>query len=211
MICLKDLVAYLNKKIPSEKDDPLFYSKPETYPLSLVSKQIRTVYEKVIKSSGEGNVQLFYEGTIVLMTKLLSENSPDMGCKIFLQLLGQMYPEMTLLYINKFISLKNSYQNKKSIGLSLLWVFSQSGKKNLTIGLNVWHEVMAPMLESKTYAFHVIKILKELIIVHQDNNALTEEMFIDIVDDFYAGKYNLVPTLSKEISSCIKILTVSFK
>lgn len=141
------------------------------------------------------------------MTKCLSEGTPDIGCKIFLKLLAQMYPEMMPLFINKYISLKNSYQNKKTIGLSLIWVYSQVGKYNLTIGLNIWHEVMAPMLESRTYAFHVVKLLKEMIAIH--SNAITEEIYMNIVDDFYSGKYNVVSSLSKEVSSCIDTFTVS--
>lgn len=209
LIWLKDLVAYVNATIPQEKSDPTFQSSPETYPLSLISKPIRAIFEKVIKSGGPQNIQLFYEGTLLLMVKNMSNESPDMGSKIFLQLLAQMYPEITTLNIEKHITLRNSYQNKKNIGLALLWALSQGAKKDLGVGLTVWHEVMAPMLESRIYASHVMKILKKTLSACKNVNSLSQYLFLAIVEDLYSGKINISNAVEKEIRECGELLKVS--
>ncbi|XP_014296425.1 transmembrane protein 214-A [Microplitis demolitor] len=207
LIWLKDLVSYLNANI-SEKEEITPATKPDTYPLSLVTKAVRSSFEKVIKSAGIQTAQLFYENTLLLMAKNMAFGSSDIGCKIFIQLLGNMYPDMTCSNIEKLTSLRNSYQNKKSIGLAILWALSQGGKKNLTVGLTLWHEVMASMLESRNYAYHVTKILKELFNIHSKNisNNLTADMYLNIVDDFCSGKINIHASLSKEISNCLQLL-----
>lgn len=209
LIWLKDLVAYVNANIIPEKSDAVFSNKPDTYPLSLITKAVRTTFEKVIKSAGMQNVQLFYEGTLLLMTKNMANGLSEIGCKIFLQLLAQMYPEITCANIEKHISLRNSYQNKKPIGLSLLWVLSQGGKKNLNVGLKLWHEVMAPMLESRNYAQYVMKILNELLDVHKNVNSLSTDMYRNIIDDLCSGKINIPISLGKEINHSLETLRVS--
>lgn len=210
LIWLKDLVSYLDAKVPAEKDDPAFQSKPDTYPLSLVSKAIRLTLEKTIKLAGPQNAQLCWEGTLTTMVRNISNGSPDIGCKIFLQLLAQTNPEMTISNIPKLASLRNSYQNKKPIGLSLLWAFAQSGKKNPVVGLTIWHEIMAPMLESRSYAAYVVKVLKELLSVTKNVNNLTTEIFFNILDDMYSGKINVPSSLENEISACMQNLRVSW-
>ncbi|XP_074113094.1 transmembrane protein 214 [Cotesia typhae] len=207
LIWLKDLVAYLNGNI-SEKEEITPATKPDTYPLSLITKAVRTSFEKVIKSVGIQTAQLFYENTLLLMAKNMAFGSSSIGCKIFIQLLAYMHPEITCANIEKLISLRNSYQNKKSIGLAILWALGQGGKKNLTVGLTLWHEVMASMLESRNYAYHVTKILREMFTIHSKNinNSLTTDMYLNIVDDFCSGKINIHTSLSKEISSCLQFL-----
>ncbi|KAK0088175.1 hypothetical protein PV325_012842 [Microctonus aethiopoides] len=206
LIWLKDLVAYVNANIIPEKSDAVFSNKPDTYPLSLITKAVRTTFEKVIKSAGMQNVQLFYEGTLLLMTKNMANGLSEIGCKIFLQLLAQMYPEITCANVEKHISLRNSYQNKKPIGLSLLWVLSQGGKKNLDVGLKLWHEVMAPMLESRNYAQYVMKILNEILDAHKNVNSLSTDMYRNIIDDLCSGKINIPTSLGKEINHSLETL-----
>ncbi|XP_063977135.1 transmembrane protein 214 [Diachasmimorpha longicaudata] len=212
LIWLKDLVAYVNATVSQEKSPSTVQAISDTHPLSLIPKSIRTIFEKVIKSVGLQNIQMFYEGTLHLMVKNMSNDSPDMGSKIFLQLLGQMYPEITMSNIEKHIGLRNSYQNKKLIGFSLLWALSQPGYKNLGVGLTLWHEVMAPMLESKTYANYVMQILKNTLSTHTNSNNLTQPMFIQIFDDLYSGKINISTSVEREIRECGELLkTVAMK
>ncbi|XP_011310614.1 transmembrane protein 214-A [Fopius arisanus] len=209
LIWLKDLVAYVNRTITQDNPDFIFQSTSDTYPLSLIPKSIRTIFERVIKGAGAQNVQLFYEGTLLLMVKNMSNESPDMGSKIFLQLLAQIYPEITALNIEKHISLRNSYQNKKSIGFALLWALSQGGKKNPGVGLALWHEVMAPMLESRIYASYVLKILRKILANCKNPNNLTQQMLLEIIEDLYSGKINISNAVEKEIEECGELLKVA--
>lgn len=201
----------MNKKIPLEAIDPVFSDKPEDYPVSVVPKPIRVILEKAIEISGSQNVQLFYEFNLTAMATDIVKSSPVVGYKIFIQLLARFNPEMTITSIPKLVTLRNSYQNRKPIGLSLLWAFSQSGKENLIVGLSVWHHVMAPMLEVKNYASYVSQILKDLI--SQNINAksidVKAEFYLNIVDDVISGKLNIGPVYVNEIRASIDKLRVS--
>lgn len=155
LIWLKDLAAFLNIKIPVDKEDVIFSGKSKDYPLSIIPKSISSILEKAIDMAGKQTVQLFYENTLTNMATDMVKGSPVFGHKIFLQLLAYINPEMTIVNISKLIRVKNSYQNRKNIGLSILWAISQAGRKNLAVGLKVWHEVMSPMLEIKSYCSYV--------------------------------------------------------
>lgn len=208
---LKELDAFLNLKIPINKEDVVFSGKPKDYPLSLVPKAISSILERVVEMTGQQTIQIFYENTLTAMATDMVKGVPVIGHKIFLQLLAHLNPEMTAANIPKLISIRNSYENRKNIGLSLLWTWSQAGRKNLAIGLKIWHEVMSPMLEIKGYANYVVQILNDLVFGHENAHNLSLDLYLHIIRDTYSQKFqNIQPTsLGKEISMSIDKLRVS--
>jgi hypothetical protein len=52
-----------------------------------------------------------------------------------LQLLAFQNPSITVSNIQKVTALRNSYQNRQSIGLTILWALGQGGMKDLQTGL----------------------------------------------------------------------------
>lgn len=136
---------------------------------------------------------------------------PVIGHKIFLQLLAHLNPDVTAANIPKLISIRNSYENRKNIGLSLLWAWSQAGKKKLAVGLKIWHEVMSPMLETKAYANYVVQILNDLVFGHDNVHDLSVDLYLDIIRDTYSQRFqNLQPaSLGKVVTASIDKLRVS--
>jgi hypothetical protein len=90
-------------------------------------------------------------------------NGPTMGFRIMLQCISFEFPEFTLKNIQKFIQHRNSYQNRQSLCLSILWVASQSGKRDLKSGINIWLELMFPVIGMRAYSKFVIDSLKILL------------------------------------------------
>lgn len=206
LIWLKDLAAFLNVKIPVDKEDAIFSGKPKDYPLSIVPKPISSTLEKAIEMAGKQTAQLFYENTLTTMATDMVKGSAAVGHKIFLQLLARINPEMTVANIPKLITVRNSYQNRKTIGLSLLWALSQGGRKNLAVGLKVWHEVMSPMLETKSYSSYVVQILNDLVFEHGNCYDLKPELYLDIVEDTCSGKLNIPANVGREINNSMEKL-----
>ncbi|XP_058803960.1 transmembrane protein 214-B [Phymastichus coffea] len=198
LVWLKSLVGFLNAKIPVEKDDPIFSGRPDGYPLSVVPKSLRVIFEKAIDAAGAQHACLFYEFILTAFTMEMTKNVPVVGYKIFVQLLAKYDPTLGMNNIPKLISMRNSYQNRKPIGLSLLWSYNQSGRENLTVGLTVWHEVIAPMLETKNYSSYVIQILGDLISWHSKDERLRPDLYFNIFDDFYSGKLNISSSVINE-------------
>ncbi|KAL2730047.1 transmembrane protein 214-A [Vespula maculifrons] len=212
LIWLKNLVAYLNIKIPIEKEDAIFSGKPKDYPLSIVPKSISSTMERAVTMAGQQTAQLFYEITLTTMATDIAKGTAVVGHKIFLQLLARVNPEMTIANISKLISVRNSYQNRKAIGLSLLWALSQAGEKDLAIGLKVWHEVMSPLLITKSYASYVVQILNDLVFGHENVQDLSPDLYLNIIEDTYLGKFNIPLTVGKEIDISIeKLRSILFK
>lgn len=50
-------------------------------------------------------------------------------------MLAKDYPEFCVASVAKSASLRNSYQNRPPIGLSLLWAFGQGGLTDFAVGL----------------------------------------------------------------------------
>ncbi|XP_076657105.1 transmembrane protein 214 [Halictus rubicundus] len=206
LIWLKDLAAFLNLKIPVDKEDAVFSGKPKDYPLSIVPKPIFSILDKAIEMAGKQTAQVFYENTLTAMATDMVKGSPVVGHKIFLQLLAHTNPEMVIASISKFIIVKNSYQNRKTIGLSLLWALSQAGRKDLIVGLKLWHEVMSPMLETKSYSSYVAQILNDLVFGHENVHDLKPELYFDIIEDTCSGKFNIPATVGRDVNNSIERL-----
>lgn len=191
LVWLKDLLAYLNMKIPIERDDPTFAGKASTYPTSIVPKALRMTLEKAIVLAGAENVQLFYEFVLMAMVTDSAKGVPVVGNKIFVQLLAKHNPKMAVANIAKLTTLRNSYQNRKNICLSLLWALQQSGFEDLSVGLKVWHEVMASLLEARSYSGHVVGIVNDILSHHEKNATLTSDLYLNIVEDVLSGSISV--------------------
>lgn len=57
------------------------------------------------------------------------------GHRLLLQILAKVYPEFCVASVPKSASLRNSYQNRPPIGLTLLWAFGQGGISEFTVGM----------------------------------------------------------------------------
>ncbi|XP_014227225.1 transmembrane protein 214-B [Trichogramma pretiosum] len=209
LLWLKNLGAYLNSKITIDKDDPMFTGKPDNYPLNLVPQALYSLCEKVIQDAGPATVKLFYEYIFTAITIEMGKGAPVVGYKILIQLLAKYDPKLSVSNIQKLINMRNSYQNRKPIGLTLLWCFNQGGKQNLSVGLKVWQEVMAPMMEAKSYCSNVMKILTELVKTHLSTEEnLQFDSYFSIYEAFFSGKYNLSQQVVKEGFEICKTLRV---
>ncbi|XP_011156608.1 transmembrane protein 214-A [Solenopsis invicta] len=211
---LKELDAFLNIKIPISKEDTIFSGNPKDYPLSLVPKAISSILERAVEMTGQQTIQIFYENTLTAMATDMVKGIPVIGHKIFLQLLAHLNPEMTAANISKLITIRNSYENRKNVGLSLLWAWSQAGQKNLAVGLKIWHELMSPMLETKGYASYVVQILNDLVFGHDNVHDLSLDLYLSIIMDTYSQKFqNIQPAnLGKDLSASIdKLRSILFR
>jgi TMEM214, C-terminal, caspase 4 activator len=78
-----------------------------------------------------------------------------LGYKVILQQIAKEEPSVCGNSLARSVMLRNSYQNKPQIGLTILWVLGQGGFHNVSVGLKVWHDIMLPVLDSKHYATFV--------------------------------------------------------
>lgn len=69
------------------------------------------------------------------MASDMSKDLPALGNKLFLQYIAVNEPSLVSLNINKYVTLKNSYQNRPNIGLSILWAVGHVGVKDFQCGL----------------------------------------------------------------------------
>lgn len=90
--------------------------------------------EKAVKEAGKENVQVFYDISLQAMATDMGKGLPALGHKLFIQLLLLGDPKIVITNLSKHITLRNSYQNRQAIGLSILWAVGQAGIKDFNIG-----------------------------------------------------------------------------
>lgn len=91
--------------------------------------------ERAISQAGKNNTQLFFDICLTSMASDMSKDLSALGNKIFLQYIAVNEPLLISENLNKYIILKNSYQNRPNIGLSILWSVGHVGIKNIQCGL----------------------------------------------------------------------------
>lgn len=97
------------------------------------------------------------------MTDDLSKNLPITGYKIMLQLIAIEWPSVCVKSLAKNAILRNSYQNRAPIGLTLLWALGQGGYRDAAVGLCVWQNIMVPVLEMKSYTRFVVEYVHRVL------------------------------------------------
>lgn len=68
------------------------------------------------------------------MASDMSKDLSALGNKIFLQYIALNEPKLVSENLNKYLTLKNSYQNRPNIGLSILWAIGHVGFNNFQCG-----------------------------------------------------------------------------
>uniref|UniRef100_A0A1S4H254 Transmembrane protein 214 n=2 Tax=Anopheles gambiae TaxID=7165 RepID=A0A1S4H254_ANOGA len=166
LMLLKALTGILNDKlrVDDAAADPLYSSKPTTYPYKTMPTALRTVIDECIGKANEENVKYFYDLTLSNLASDLNKGLPHLGHKVILQAIAMHYPSACVNNLARNAILRNSYQNRHNIGLSLLWALGQGGYNDLDVGLKVWQDIMVPVMELKNYnrftSDYVVRILR---------------------------------------------------
>ncbi|XP_056635637.1 transmembrane protein 214 [Diorhabda sublineata] len=202
IVWLKELLQYLNQKVPIESHDPVFSTKPINYPLSVVPSGLNAIIQKVLKEAGKSNIQLFFDICLTSLATEMSKGLPATGYKIFLQYISLQEPTLVMTSIQKHVNLRNSYQNRPNIGLSILWGISHVGYKNFSSGLLVFQDLFLPLLEMKHYSRYVLTYLINLLKINKEKPLSLDELLL-ILNVVYNNKKNMPNDLIQELTAIV--------
>lgn len=155
--------------------------------------------ERATKEAGKSNVQTFFNISLTAMATDMSRGSPALGHKLLLQYIAASDPKSAAANLANCVSLRNSYQNRPPIGLSILWAMGQVGVKDLQLGLKVFDELMLPLVELKNYSRYVIEYLVRLLGRHKEA-AVGKEELLSVLDVVFSKRKlpsDAVPQLDK--------------
>ncbi|XP_022184928.2 transmembrane protein 214-A [Nilaparvata lugens] len=206
LVWLKSLASFLNLKLPVEQKEVTFTSKSFETPMGLLNPEIRNLIKKELKDVPEPIIQTLYDYCLTSMANDMTKGGTICGYKMLLQILAINYPSVTIESLEKSLALMNSYQNRQAIGSSILWAVGQGGYKDLSIGLQVWQEVMFPVCELRNYSRYVLDYLKCLLARHSTSKALNCDQFFSIVDAIHSTDLKLPNPIALELKSNTKQL-----
>ncbi|KAL4719926.1 hypothetical protein ACJJTC_015185 [Scirpophaga incertulas] len=151
----------------------------------------------------------FFDVTLTALANDMSRGQQVNGHRILLQMLAKQYPDFCIASLAKSASLRNSYQNRPPIGLSLLWAFGQGGLNDFSVGLKAWQDLFLPIIELKNYSKYVIQYLSTLLDNHTslENTRISQDQLFAMFDLINNKKNNL----SKELSSDLILQLSKYK
>lgn len=128
----------------------------------------------------------------------MSRGLPALGNKLYLQYISTNEPKLISVNVSKHVMLRNSYQNRPNIGLSILWAVGHVGMTDLHCGLTIFQELFLPLLDMKNYSRFVVKYLLDLLNRRYDEFIVRDE-FLLILDTIYSDKKNFPVDLREEL------------
>lgn len=141
---------------------------------------LKQLIRQTLADAGVANIQYFFDQTLTTLAVDQTKGLPTVGHKILLQLIAHDWPTICVRSLAKTAILRNSYQNRPPVGLSLLWALGQGGFRDVTTGLRVWQNVMLPVLEIKAYTRFVCEYVQRVLQRTTEEDALelsAEELF----------------------------------
>ncbi|KAF9416213.1 hypothetical protein HW555_006372 [Spodoptera exigua] len=198
LVWLKEVAAFLNSKTQIDVEDPTFSSYPALFPLSAVPDEIRKSLSDVLHDAGKANAQLFFDVTLTALANDMSRGQSVNGHRLLLQMLAQDYPEFCVTSVQKSASLRNSYQNRPPIGLSLLWAFGQGGNSDFAVGLK---GIIPSYIELKNYTKYVVGYLSNLLDEHgtMENTKVSQDQLFAMIDMVNNKRSALPKDLSSDL------------
>ncbi|TDG46453.1 hypothetical protein AWZ03_007109 [Drosophila navojoa] len=159
---LSNISSYLNSCLAFDCD-PTFSGRSAQYPSNLASAALKQSILDFLRSVGETNLEYFFYSLLDSMATELNSGQNVVGYKFVLQLIGQNWPAICSHNMAKTAVLRNSYQNRSNICLSILWAIGQGGHQNLTEGVKVWQNLMLPNLELKSFSKFVVEHIERVL------------------------------------------------
>ncbi|EDW11421.1 transmembrane protein 214 isoform X1 [Drosophila mojavensis] len=200
---LSNISSYLNSRLAFDCD-PTFSGRSAQYPSNLASAALKQSILDFLRSVGETNLEYFFYSLLDSMATELNSGQNVVGYKFVLQLIGQNWPAICSHNMAKTALLRNSYQNRSNICLSILWAIGQGGHQNLTEGVKVWQNLMLPNLElkslSKFVVEHIERVLNAAAARKGEALLINQQEFFDCYNALN-GNYN---NFSKEQQASLK-------
>ncbi|KAH8391190.1 hypothetical protein KR215_008629 [Drosophila sulfurigaster] len=201
---LSNIASYLNGAL-SYDCDPVFSGRSAQYPSNLASSALKQSILEFLSSVGETNLEYFFYSLLDSMATELNNGQHVAGYKFVLQLIGQHWPSICSHNMAKTALLRNSYQNRSNICLSILWAIGQGGHQSLTEGVKVWQNLMLPNLElrsfSKFVVEHIERVLHAAVARKTDDHLLINQQEFFYCYNSLNSTYNNLP---KELQQSLK-------
>jgi len=164
LLWLRDIAAYLNLKLVT--DPPLKESVLSGGPMTALTANMRKVINVMINNVEQSMKETFFETCVANTAHDSVKGHCVSGWKILTQLLSEGNTCLGTAHLPRYVELRNSYQNRPSTGIDILWSVGQAGKKDLNAGLKIWMELMLPVLNLRHYTKFVVEYLEALITLH---------------------------------------------
>ncbi|XP_034101520.1 transmembrane protein 214 isoform X1 [Drosophila albomicans] len=201
---LSNIASYLNGAL-SYDCDPVFSGRSAQYPSNLASSALKQSILEFLSSVGETNLEYFFYSLLDSMATELNNGQHVAGYKFVLQLIGQHWPSICSHNMAKTALLRNSYQNRSNICLSILWAIGQGGHQSLTEGVKVWQNLMLPNLELRSFSKFVVEHIERVLLAAVARKT-DDHLLINQQEFFYCynslnSTYNNLP---KELQQSLK-------
>lgn len=169
LLWLKDLAAFLNKRLEQSPESASLAEHPMGFPLSGASAGVRTQLRAAM--SNKALHGLFWEHCLSGLLTDSAKGLPTMGYRLCLQTMASEHPEVVTSRMQKLVELRSKNQQKQPHCMLVLWAACQAGLCDLSKGLSVWMDLLLPVAGVRPYATLVVDYLSNLLERHPNKVA----------------------------------------
>lgn len=215
VINLKTALTFFNEKLRLERaEDSLFFDKPLDYPHIILPDGLKIIVKQLVRKCSEENLKYFFHNILQSLCEDLNKSRTFIGHLIMLQQIAMHFPQVCVANLASTVILRNSYQNQPSICLSLFWALGSSGLIDTTIGLKVWKEIIASVVNVKSYTKFAYDYLHKILSISDRTPQLTISIdeykaLVDLLLSNSDQKAKL-KDLQKIKAKCVEMLTSKF-
>jgi len=212
LLWLRDVAGYLNHALVTEPECEGDVLGGE--PVSALTANMRKVIGVMLQKCEDSMRETFFETCVANTAHELAKGQCVAGWRVLTQLIADLQPTVVTANIPRYVELRNSYQNRPNVGLSILWSVGQAGNKSLHSGIKVWLEIMLPLITMRHYSKFVVDYLSTLLTTHnissstQMNKPVMDiSNFITVQDTFFV----VSTAMNKEHAKTLKTLYPSLR
>ncbi|KAG8235823.1 hypothetical protein J437_LFUL016136, partial [Ladona fulva] len=137
LVWLRDLTALINSKLLSVNCTPTHPNQLLSldWPSKLLPQRVLEAIEAALDEESAATKTAFFGTCLTAIANDMSRGLSAIGHKIMLQKIITLQPEIAGDNVAKAVAVRNSYQNRPPICLSLLGAVGQAGLKDINVGI----------------------------------------------------------------------------
>lgn len=201
---LGDIVGVLSRKLDvKESGHQPFTSEPADYPCSILDPKLYNFLSSTLDTYETKMLKEFFDYCLKEMLGDLKKGQPVYAYRIYIQLLVKKHPTFITNSLNHFKELIKKRENERLPCLALFWTCNLAGLKDPVTALQVWGELMLPMMSHKMVAPFAVqtleRILSEKLDKQKANSVFGPTEFVPLLDVIFTSNVALPPNLQKTL------------
>lgn len=167
-VWLKDMASYLNLELHLQEKDPVLVGPPVDSPYSYLPASVQKLMTNVLAKCPLEVQSLFFEHCVRAMITDFNKGLSTYGYRVCIQCVAFHQPKSVMPDLQKYLEMIRANQKSPAFCLRVIWSVVQPGHKDLSRGLEIWEQVLFPLLGIRSLTNYIITCRENLFSCHDN-------------------------------------------